>query len=154
MGEGGKKNEGWRSKGWLPRQEERKNFSMMKQSALLSDWTRLPPMGGPAPWQQALSPREKQPYPSTPPYFFFASFLSHDPRLSPITKLNVFIIGYSCKDKNDTHRHTKSSIVGYIQPKQHSSIADTANTQGDTSLTQNYQNVIHSHSLFKCALWA
>lgn len=106
-GRGGKKNEGWRSKGWLARQEERKNFSMMKQSALLSDWTRLPPMGGPAPWQQALSPRENQPYPSTPPYFFFASFLSHDPRLSPITKLNVFIIGYSCKDKNDTHRHTE-----------------------------------------------
>lgn len=71
---GGKKNEGWRSKGWLARQEERKNFSMMKQSALLSDWTRLPPMGRPAPWQQALSPREKQPYPSTPPYFFSLLF--------------------------------------------------------------------------------
>lgn len=71
---GGKKNEGWRSKGWLARQEERKNFSMMKQSALLSDWTRLPPMGRPAPWQQALSPREKQPYPSTPPHFFSLLF--------------------------------------------------------------------------------
>lgn len=63
--------------GW--RHEERKNFSMMKQSVLLSDWTGLPPMGGPAPWQQALSPREKQPYPSTPPDFFPSSFLSRTP---------------------------------------------------------------------------
>ena len=40
---------------------------MMKQSVPLSDWTRPPPMERTAPWQQALSPREKQPYPSIPP---------------------------------------------------------------------------------------
>lgn len=78
-GEKREKRERWRSKGWLVRQEERKNFSMMKQSVLLSDWTRLPPMGGPAPWQQALSPREKQPYPSTPPYFSLPFSLSRPP---------------------------------------------------------------------------
>lgn len=80
-----KRRERWRSKGWLVRQEEMKNFSMMKQSVLLSDWTRLPPMGGPAPWQQALSPREKQPYPSTPPYFSLPFSLT-TPLLSPITR--------------------------------------------------------------------
>lgn len=68
------------------------NFSMMKQSVLLSDWTRLPPMGGPAPWQQALSPREKQPYPLTPPYFSLPFSLT-TPLLSPITRPDVFITG-------------------------------------------------------------
>lgn len=62
----------------IVRKEEGKNFSMMKQSALLCDWIMLPPMGGPAPWQQALSPWGKLPYPSTPPYFSFP-FYSHDP---------------------------------------------------------------------------
>ena len=41
---------------------------MMKQTVLLSDWTRPPPMERTAPWQQALSPRERQPYPSIPPH--------------------------------------------------------------------------------------
>lgn len=68
------------------------NFSMMKQSLLLGDWTRLPPMGGPAPWQQALSPREKQPYPSTPPYFSLLFSLT-TPLLPPITRPGVFIAG-------------------------------------------------------------
>lgn len=55
--------------GWPVRWGERKNFSMMKQSVLLSYWPTLPPIARPAPWQQALSPREKQPYRATPPYF-------------------------------------------------------------------------------------
>lgn len=55
--------------GWPVRWGERKNFSMMKQSVLLSYWPTLPPIAGPAPWQQALSPREKQPYRTTPPDF-------------------------------------------------------------------------------------
>lgn len=61
--------ERWRSKGWPVKWEERKNFSMMKQSVLLSYWPTLPPIARAAPWQQALSPREKQPYRTTPPYF-------------------------------------------------------------------------------------
>lgn len=77
------------SKGWIVRQEERKNFSMMKQPEPLCDWTRLPPMGGPAPWQLALSPREKLPYPSTPPYFSFIFTLS-TPLLYTITRPCLF----------------------------------------------------------------
>lgn len=87
-----KKRERWRRKGWLVRQEERKNFSMMKQSVLLSDWTRPPPMGGPAPWQQALSPREKQPYPSTPPYFSFPFSLT-TPSFPPLQSLVYLSLG-------------------------------------------------------------
>lgn len=102
-------------KGWLVRQEERKNFSMMKQSLLLSDWTRTPPMGGPAPWQQALSPREKQPYPSTPPYFSFP-LLSHDPLLPPLQGLVYFSLDFHIHKKKNTTR---------LKPQQHSSITQT-----------------------------
>lgn len=103
----------WRSEGWLVRQEERKNFSMMKQSVLLSDWTRPPPMRGPAPWQQALSPREKQPYPSTPPYFFLPFSLT-TPLLSPIRRPSVYITGYS-HNTNKTQRYTQKYIYTYLK---------------------------------------
>lgn len=63
---------------------------MMKQPEQLCDWTRLPPMGGPAPWQRALSPREKLPYPSTPPYFSFIFTLS-TPLLYTVTRPCLFI---------------------------------------------------------------
>lgn len=88
------------------------NFSMMKQSLLLSDWTRLPPMGGPAPWQQALSPREKQPYPSTPPYFS-SPFLSHPSPTSPNYKARC-IYHWVNTNKNGIHtqaQNTQSSIM-------------------------------------------
>lgn len=65
---------------------KRKNFSMMKQSVLLSYWPTLPPIARPAPWQQALSPREKQPYRATPPYFS----LSWSRLLSPIISMPCF----------------------------------------------------------------
>lgn len=78
--------ERWRSDGWPARWEERKNFSMMKQSVLLSYWPTLPPIARPAPWQQALSPREKQPYRATPPYFS----LSWSRLLSPIISMPCF----------------------------------------------------------------
>lgn len=93
-----KQVERWRRKGRPVRQEERKNFSMMKQSVLLSDWTGLPPMGGPAPWQQALSPREKQPYPWTPPDFSPSPFLSRPPA-RPIPNYKAWCI-YHCVNKN------------------------------------------------------
>lgn len=72
--------------GWPVRWGERKNFSMMKQSVLLSYWPTLPPIARPAPWQQALSPREKQPYRTTPPYFLSLS-LSWSRLLSPFTSV-------------------------------------------------------------------
>lgn len=139
----------WRSKGWLVRLEERKNFSMMKQSVLLSDWTRLPPMGGPAPWQQALSPREKQPYPSTPPYFSLPFTLT-TPLVSQLQGPVYLSLG---KHKwNGTQKHTEASWVTWT--KQLDS-TDTTNMQPNRACrcTSTYRHtdlirirVIHTHT--------
>lgn len=91
----------WRCTDWLLREEEKKKFSMMKQSVLLSYWTTLPPMARPAPWQQALSPREKQPYPWTPPYFS----LSRPPLLFPNYKACCIYHRVNTKRYRDKHTH-------------------------------------------------
>lgn len=74
----GKENqERWRSEGWPVRWEEkRKNFSMMKQSVLLSYWPTLPPIARAAPWQQALSPRERNSHIVQHPHTFLSISLS------------------------------------------------------------------------------
>lgn len=112
----------WRSSCWLVRQEERKNFSMMKQSVLLSDWPIPPPMGGPDPWQQALSPREKQPYPILHPHIFSSPFLSYDPSFTQLQGHVHLSLGSHNTINKTTNRHTKNNVASGIESYQHSSI--------------------------------
>lgn len=166
----GEKRERWKSKELLVRREERKKFSMMKQTVLLSDWTKPPPMGGPAPWQQALSPREKQPHPSTPPYFPLPFSLSPSP--SPIIRPSVFIsmqthgvLTYINKP-TQTHNNTQHNelLIATHYLKQHSSLSQTQQTdtcnptrRADVHTGRSngaYKVIRMSHSqLFKCADW-
>lgn len=89
----------------------------MKQSVLLSYWPTLPPIARPAPWQQALSPREKQPYRATPPYFSLMI-------PSPFPNYKRALI-YQCesmkrykeKTKHTTFKYTSAVTTTHVQVK-------------------------------------